>query len=127
MKSYTELDVWIKCRQLASTVYSITKQFPKEELFGLANQMRRAAVSVVSNIAEGCGRQTAKEAVQFLYMSRGSLYELETQVYIAFDQQYIGSTELDKTLEEITACKQLVHGFINYFRGLANPRTTNNQ
>jgi four helix bundle protein len=64
-KQYTELDVWTKSRNLTNKIYEITKGFPKEEMFGLANQMRRAAVSVPSNIAEGCGRQYSKDAIQF--------------------------------------------------------------
>ena len=64
-KQYTELDVWTKSRNLTNKIYEITKGFPKEEMFGLANQMRRPAVSVPSNIAEGCGRQYSKDAIQF--------------------------------------------------------------
>jgi four helix bundle protein len=74
-KQYTELDVWTKSRNLTNKIYEITKGFPKEEMFGLANQMRRAAVSVPSNIAEGCGRQYSKDAIQFFFVARGSLYE----------------------------------------------------
>lgn len=62
-KAYTDLDVWQRCRSLASLIYSLTKNFPKDELFGLTNQMRRAAVSVPSNIAEGCGRQHVNDAI----------------------------------------------------------------
>ena len=117
-KAYTDLDVWQRCRNLANVVYTITKSFPKEELFGLTNQMRRSAVSIPSNITEGCGRQHVTEAVQFFFIAGGSLYELETQLYISFDQGYLGEKELKKTLEEVTACKQLLHGFINYYRSL---------
>ena len=120
-KAYTDLDVWQRSRQLASLIYSLTKQFPKDELFGLTNQMRRSAVSVPSNIAEGCGRQHVNEAVQFFFIARGSLYELETQLYIAFDQQYLKEAELKNTLDEITACKLMLHGFIKYYRSLKNP------
>ena len=69
---YTKLEVWIEARKLVSLLYSSTQVFPKEELFGLTNQMRRAAVSIASNIAEGCGRQTAKDTTHFLHISRGS-------------------------------------------------------
>ena len=117
-KAYSDLDVWQRSRSLASLIYSLTKNFPKDELFGLTNQMRRAAVSVPSNIAEGCGRQHVNDAVQFFYIARGSLYELETQLFISFDQKYLSEPELNNTLEEITACKQLLHGFIKYYRSL---------
>lgn len=88
-RSYTSLEVWLKNRILVKEVYNLTKVFPKDEIFGLTGQLRRAAVSVPSNIAEGCGRQHAKDAVQFFYIARGSLYELETQLYLAYDQEYI--------------------------------------
>lgn len=76
---YTDLEVWKESRKLANHIYELTKSFPKEELYGITNQIRRCAVSVPSNIAEGCGRQTAKDTIHFLHISRGSLYELETQ------------------------------------------------
>jgi four helix bundle protein len=122
-KAYTDLDVWLRSRSLAILIYALTKNFPKDELFGLTNQMRRAAVSVPSNIAEGCGRQHVNEAIQFFYIARGSLYELETQLYISFDQNFISEPELKNTLEEVTACKQLLHGFINYYRSLRESKS----
>jgi len=118
MKSFTELDVWIEARKLAGEVYSVTKTFPKYEQFGIVNQMRRSAVSVVSNIAEGCGRNAAKETIHFLHISRGSLFELETQIYIAFDQSYLDETSCNCVLEQIVVCKKLINGFINYYRKL---------
>ena len=125
-RKYTELDVCIKSRSLVNRIYRITKSFPRDEMFGLTNQMRRAAVSVPSNIAEGCGRQYSKDAIQFFFIARGSLYELETQVYVASDQKYIVAEELEACLQEITACKQLVNGFVAYYKSLAN-RNTNNE
>ena len=117
-KAYNDLDVWKQSRNLANYIYSTSKKFPKEEIYGLTNQMRRCAVSVPSNIAEGCGRQHTKDSLQFYYISRGSLYELETQFYIAFDQEYISQTELEEGLEKIISCKKLLNGFINYFHTL---------
>ena len=81
-------------------------------MFGLNSQMRRAAVSVASNIAEGCGRQHAKDAIQIFYIARGSLYELETQLYIASDLDYINEAVLVDALEEVKSCKQMLNGFI---------------
>ena len=129
MKSYTDLDVWIKSRELATLVYDISKVFPKEELFGLSSQIRRAAVSIPSNIAEGCGRNTAKDTIQFLFIARGSLYELETQSYISFDLKYTSKDQLNIIIEKTTECKKLVNGFINYYETLItkNQPTTNNQ
>jgi four helix bundle protein len=117
-KEYTDLEVWQKCRTLAGKVYISSKTFPKDELFGLTNQMRRSAVSVVSNIAEGCGRNHTKDSLQFFFIARGSLYELETQLYIAFDQLFLQEEVLHKLLEEILVCKKLLNGFIKYYQTL---------
>lgn len=115
---YIKLEVWIEARKLANLVYDVTKKFPKEELFSLTNQIRRCAVSIPSNIAEGCGRQTAKDTIHFLHISRGSLYELETQCYLAVDQNYMEATEFEIINIQIQSCKKLVNGFINYYKKL---------
>lgn len=81
---YKDLEVWKQSMVLVTEVHQATGDFPKEELFGLVSQMRRAAVSIPSNIAEGCGRKNTKEYIQFLYISKGSLFELETQIEIAY-------------------------------------------
>lgn len=78
--------------------------------------MRRSAVSIPSNIAEGVGRNHTKDSLQFLYIARGSLFELETQVYVSFDQENISKIGLDETLEKITKCKKLLNGFIKYHK-----------
>ena len=113
---YIKLEVWIESRKLANLVYEMTKGFPKEELYALTNQIRRCAVSVPSNIAEGCGRQTTKDTVHFLHISRGSLFELETQFYLALDQEYISKDEFESVDKQIQCCKKLVNGFINYYK-----------
>lgn len=118
-KDYTDLEVWQESRKLTNQVYELTKSFPKEEQFGLNNQIRRAVVSVTSNIAEGCGRQTAKDTIKFLHISRGSLYELETQCYVAFDQQYMTKEQFQSIYNSIQVCKRLLNGFINYYRKLS--------
>ncbi|MGE0079295.1 MAG: four helix bundle protein, partial [Bacteroidales bacterium] len=86
---HKELDAWKVSVDLSVEVYSITKSFPKEEMFGLVQQIRRAAVSVPSNIAEGCARSSSKETIHFLYISLGSLAELETQMIISHKLDYI--------------------------------------
>ena len=118
MKSYIELDVWIEARKLVNHVYLITNDFPKEEVYGITNQIRRCSVSVPSNIAEGCGRQTAKDIIRFLYISRGSLYELETQLYLSNDLNFISKEKLNIILLQIETCKKLLNGFINYYKKL---------
>ena len=117
-KVYSDLDVWKESRKLVKQIYDLTKNFPKEELYGLSNQIRRCSVSIPSNIAEGCGRNTAKDSMQFFYISRGSLFELETQLYLAYDQNYIDEALLNSVIENTTTCKKLLNGFINYYEKL---------
>ena len=117
-KKYIELDVWKNSRELVKIIYDVTKKFPKEETFGLMNQMRRCSVSVPSNIAEGCGRQHSKDSIQFFYIARGSLYELETQLYLSLDQNYINTDDLNLCLEKVETCQKLLSGFIKYYQKL---------
>ena len=88
-RSYRELLVWQKSKTLAAEIYRATEQFPRNEIYGLTSQIRRAAVSVASNIAEGQGRMTPGEFVHFLGQARGSLLELDTQLAIAMDLSYL--------------------------------------
>ncbi|WP_185206024.1 four helix bundle protein [Chryseobacterium sp. C3] len=113
---FTNLDVWTESRKLSNLIYDSTKNYPKEEVFGLTNQIRRSAVSVPSNIAEGCGRNTSKETIHFLFIARGSLYELETQLYLSLDQKYVREEEFSTIINQIILCKKLLNGFINYYR-----------
>lgn len=117
-QDFTKLDVWISARRVTNLIYDITKKFPNSEQFGLTNQMRRCSVSVPSNIAEGCGRNTTKGKLVFFYISRGSLFELETQLYISLDQNFINEFIFNEVLEEIQTSKKLLNGFINYFKKL---------
>lgn len=84
-QKYTDLEVWKKAREFATYIYDLTTVFPKEEQFGITTQIRRCAVSIASNLAEGCGRQHKKETIQSLTIARGSLFEIETQLYISYD------------------------------------------
>lgn len=115
---YNKLEVWVEARKLTNLVYEFSKVFPKDEIYGLTNQMRRCSVSIPSNIAEGCGRQTAKDTINFIHISRGSLYELETQCYVALDQKYIDENNFNIVFNQIQSCKKLLNGFINYYRKL---------
>ena len=116
MKNYTELEVWKFARALVKSVYQLTKHFPNTELYSLTNQINRSVISVPSNIAEGIGRQSDKETIQFLYISKGSLFELEAQMYLAIDLEYIPEDQLNVILEQLTSFKKLLNGFINYFK-----------
>jgi four helix bundle protein len=116
--NYTDLDVWKYSRELVKLVYLLTKTFPKEELYALTNQIKRSVVSVPSNIAEGIGRQSNKETIHFLHIAKGSLYEVETQLYLSYDLSYISEIELKNILEKVISNKKLLNGFINYYKKL---------
>ncbi|WP_109680619.1 four helix bundle protein [Xanthomarina spongicola] len=98
IKSYKELLVWQKAMALVTLIYNLTKTFPEDERFGLTSQMRRCSVSIPSNIAEGWGRLSRKNYIQFLRISRGSLYELETQILITKQLNYINDSEKVESL-----------------------------
>lgn len=118
--NYTDLDIWLETRKLVKEIYLLTINFPKEEVFGLSSQIRRCAVSIPSNIAEGCGRITPKGTLAFLYISRGSIFELETQLYLACDLEYISQQTFDRVIIDIQNCKKLLNGFINYYKKIDN-------
>ena len=103
-KPHKGLDVWNKAVDLSILVYNVTEKFPKSELYGLVSQMRRCAVSVPSNIAEGAARRSRKEFLQFINVSRGSLSELDTQVEIAFRLGYVSDddkSELESLMSDV--------------------------
>lgn len=89
VKSHKDLKVWKESMELVVLIYAATKEFPKDELYGLTSQIRRAAISIPSNIAEGAGRNGSKEFIRFLYIALGSLSELETQLEIAIKLNYV--------------------------------------
>ena len=107
MKDYKELEVWQKARRFAVELYRITASFPKSEIFGLTAQIRRSATSVPANIAEGWGRGSTKDHIQFLLIARGSLLELETHLLIAEDLRYLEAADCAtsrSTIESIGRC-----------------------
>ena len=101
IKSYNDLDIWKRSIKLVEDIYRLTKSFPKEELYGLTSQMRRAAVSIPSNIAEGFTRFHNKEYKQFLYIALGSCSELSTQIIIASRLKYFDNNKIEQLLNEI--------------------------
>ena len=119
-RTYKELDVWIKSRAFVKEIYLLTKDFPKDELYGLTSQMRRCAISIPSNVAEGYGRQYKKETLQFFHIARGSLYELETQLYIASDLTYLTEAKLTRMILHLEECRKLLGGLIKYFENNPN-------
>jgi four helix bundle protein len=108
--SYRDLIAWRKAMHFVHEIYSATKAFPKEELYGLTNQLRRAAVSVPSNIAEGQARFSPKEFRHFLSHARGSLVEIDTQLMIAEDLGYLPSAKSDTLLREAAELGRILNG-----------------
>lgn len=114
MQSYKNLEAWKKSMQLVKDVYLLVKNFPKEELYGLTSQIKRAAVSIPANIAEGIGRNYKKDTIQFLHISRGSLYELETLLNIA-EMIDVLKTENKNISDNINECARIINGLISYY------------
>ena len=109
--SYRDLIVWQKAMDLTKQVYRITKHFPQNEIYGLTSQIRRCAVSIPSNIAEGRGRNSDKEFIRFLHIALGSLYELQTQLELALSFQYLSTiNEIDHKSIEI---EKMLNALIN--------------
>ena len=111
---YRDLVVWQKSRKLASSVYRLTSRFPRAEMFGLTSQMRRASISVVSNIAEGHGRQSVDDTIRFLVIARGSLLEIEAQTLVAIDLEYLDPDTGDKLVDDALHAVRLLNGLIRH-------------
>ena len=116
MKSHKDLDVWRLGVDLACNVYKVTRSFPKEEQYGLANQMRRSATSIASNIAEGAARRSSKEFVHFLHVALGSASELDTQLEIAVRVNLADATTLQVLQESAGRINQMLRGLAKSVR-----------
>lgn len=112
--TYADLKVWQRAMDLVYGVYKVTQVFPKHELYGLVSQLRRAAVSIPSNIAEGKGRVTRKDLNLFLCHARGSLHELETQLLIARHLGYLNEADATRLLDHCKEVGRMLHGFISF-------------
>jgi four helix bundle protein len=113
MKTHKDLDVWRKSVALVENIYALTGSFPKEEIYGLTNQMRRAAVSIPSNIAEGSARQGNKEFANFLHIALGSLAELETQLIISNNLGFHSNKNIFLELETV---RKLLIGLVRHVK-----------
>jgi len=109
---YKELVVWQKSMELVKEIYTITKKLPKEEIYGLSDQMRRAAVSIPSNIAEGNGRKSLVDYARFLDIARGSEYELETQLQICIMLNYLSEKDTERAFVLISEIGKMLHTLI---------------
>lgn len=116
IQKFEDLEVWQDARELVKLVYALTTKFPKQETFGLASQMQRAAISVMSNIAEGFERGSNTEFIQFLYIARGSCGELRSQCYVALDLGYASSVEVETLRERCQVLSRRLQAFIEYLK-----------
>ena len=109
MHNYKKLNVWISSISLVKNIYNLTRKFPKEEMFVLTQQLRRAAISIPSNIAEGAGRNSNAQFKNFLQISIGSCYEAETQLIISKELEYISEEELETISKELDSIMKMNH------------------
>ena len=112
IKSFTDLITWQKAHQLVLSIYIITKSFPKEEIYSLVEQMRRCAISITSNIAEGFSRKSYKEKIQFYSMALGSSTELQNQLLVSRDVGYITNEKFHEIAEQTVEVNKLINGLI---------------
>ena len=113
-ESIENLEIWQMALEVAKKVYVLTRQWPKEELYGLTSQARRAATSIPANIAEGVGRRTPAEAARFAQIAHGSLYELDTLLFLAADLGYSSHSSVTTLREELTTLAKRTSSFIRY-------------
>ncbi len=112
IREFTDLKVWQQGHQLVILIYKLTNKFPQKETYSLTDQLRRASVSITSNITEGFGRQTLKEKVQYYYQAQGSLIEVKNQIMIAKDVGYLPKTDFNSLYHQANITHQLLPGLI---------------
>ena len=112
IKNFRDLEIWQLAMEIIVTIYELTKRYPREELFGLVSQMRRASLSIASNIAEGFNRFHNKEYRQFLYVALGSCAELETQIEVCFLLNYVSQQNKDTLLEKLDHESRMINNLI---------------
>ena len=122
METHKDLRVWQQSIEMVTSIYKMTKGFPKDEIFGLISQMRRAAVSVPSNIAEGYARGSEKEKLHFLRISSGSMSEIETQLMLSLNLGYIGQEICDELSEQITSVWKQLNALITSVKKKLSPQ-----
>lgn len=120
IKTFTDLIAWQEGHKLAIMVYRETKVFPQEELYALTNQIRRNVISITSNIAEGFSRQTKKEKKQFYYIAIGSVTELQNQLLLARDIDYLPKEDFDQIAEQTIRVRKLIISLVKSAKGISN-------
>ncbi|MCK5457329.1 MAG: four helix bundle protein [Melioribacteraceae bacterium] len=111
--NFKNLKIWQESMKLVSETYELTRKFPDFEKFGLVSQMNRCSVSIPSNIAEGAGRNSEKDFNRFLDIANGSTFELETQIILSFDLEYITEAEMNTILNQIEEVQKMIYGLKN--------------
>lgn len=120
IKHFKDLIVWQEAHKLVLTIYKITKNIPREEVFGIISQLRRAATSITANIAEGFGRFSYKDKVRFYFQSRGSVLELEDHLLTIKDLKYITEIDFQQSWDQSEKVNTMINGFINSTKKLIN-------
>jgi len=111
MRNFQELSIWLKSHLLTLKIYSVTKNFPKDEMFGIISQMRRSSSSIPTNIAEGCGRNSNREMKRFLIIATGSCSELEYQLILSKDLKYLIETTYKELESELIEIRKMIYAF----------------
>ena len=111
--NFKELKIWHSSMELAREIYNVTADFPKTELYGLTQQIRRCAISVPSNIAEGCGRGTDPQLAHFLDIAQGSAFELETQLYLSNQLNFLSQETTNTLITKVIELQKMIDGFKN--------------
>lgn len=115
MREFKDLEIWKESHKLALTIFDLTKSsFPKEEQYGLISQMRRSSQSIPTNIAEGCGRSSEKDFLRFCHIAMGSASELEYQLILSHDLDYLNQPEFESVSNQLITLKKRLNAFIQY-------------
>lgn len=112
MRDFKKLKVWHKAHELTLDIYKVTRDFPKEEIYGITSQLRRASSSIEFNLSEGCGRESEKELKRFAIISMGSASELECELLLSFDLNYIGNIDYKRLEQKTIEVKKMLSSFI---------------
>ena len=126
VRSFEELTIWQEARKFTIRMYTLTKRFPKEELYGLTSQIRRASVSIMSNIAEGFNRRSTKEFINFLIIARASTFEVQNDLYIALDLNYINEEDFQAGYNHAQKIAMSINKLVTYLKSQVKtyPKTT---
>lgn len=116
MNDFRKLEIWQLSKELSLQIYKVTELFPESEKFGLSNQIRRSAISIPSNIAEGSGRNSKIDFSRFISIAIGSAYELDTQLEIAFDLKFISESDYKELNFKLTSIKKMLYKFSEYLK-----------